>query len=163
MIAITNVKKVEYPDIQHIACHRPHILGNPFVIGKDGNREDVISKYKVFLNEQIKNGNEKIIQALREIETIYCKGEGVCLDCYCAPQICHTEVIRACVLNNVVCEIFGGFQSKSYSNLLSKIIEFFGCTMVFAATQVREWVILGLITPFLETHYEYQSLGFQRF
>jgi len=33
---------------------RPSLLGNPFKIGKDGTRQEVIQKYGIWLWEQIK-------------------------------------------------------------------------------------------------------------
>jgi hypothetical protein len=33
---------------------RPSLLGNPFVIGKDGDRAEVIAKYRIWLWGQVK-------------------------------------------------------------------------------------------------------------
>ena len=61
------------------------MFGNPFVIGRDGNREEVIAKYKEYFEEQVaKNGffREKV-EELR----------GKRLGCFCKPEMCHGDVI----------------------------------------------------------------------
>jgi predicted glycosyltransferase involved in capsule biosynthesis len=55
--------------------------GNPFVIGKDGNRDDVIRKYRVYLNS-----NVDLLSSLYELE-------GKVLGCYCKPLDCHGDVL----------------------------------------------------------------------
>lgn len=42
-------------------------LGNPFVIGKDGSREQVIAKYRVWLNEQIMRKNPVVLDELNRL------------------------------------------------------------------------------------------------
>jgi hypothetical protein len=45
---VVNVKKDRYD----IFIGRPSIWGNPFIIGKDGNRSEVIRKYKKWIINQ---------------------------------------------------------------------------------------------------------------
>lgn len=61
---------------------RPSKWGNPFVIGKDGTREQVIAKYKLWLLSQ-----PKLVEQ--------CKQElrGKILACWCAPLACHGDVL----------------------------------------------------------------------
>lgn len=61
---------------------RPTKWGNPFVIGQDGNRHDVVQKYR----EWILNYPELISDAKREL-----KGKN--LVCWCAPAECHGDVL----------------------------------------------------------------------
>lgn len=61
---------------------RPNPLGNPYIIGRDGTREEVIAKHKVlFLN------SERLMKIARET----CRGE--VLGCYCKPKACHGDTI----------------------------------------------------------------------
>ena len=60
---------------------RPSIWGNPFVIGKDGQRDDVIAKYETWLL-----GNGKLIDQLAALA-------GKDLVCWCAPARCHGDVL----------------------------------------------------------------------
>jgi hypothetical protein len=79
---VVHCKKEKYD----IYIGRPSIFGNPFEIGKDGNREEVIQKYKIyFQNRLIKDNN-----FWRKIQE--CKGK--ILGCWCKPLPCHGDIIE---------------------------------------------------------------------
>ena len=61
---------------------RPSKWGNPFVIGKDGTRDDVVDKYR----EWLLSNPTKIKQAIEEL-----KGKN--LVCFCAPCRCHGDIL----------------------------------------------------------------------
>jgi hypothetical protein len=60
---------------------RPSKWGNPFVIGCDGTRDDVIARYEAWLLEQ-----PELVAALPELA-------GKTLGCWCAPRACHGDVL----------------------------------------------------------------------
>jgi Domain of unknown function (DUF4326) len=60
---------------------RPSKWGNPFVLGKDGTREQVIAKYRCWLLTQ-----PALMAALPELR-------GKTLGCWCAPHACHGDVL----------------------------------------------------------------------
>jgi hypothetical protein len=64
-----------------IYCGRPSKWGNPFAIGRDGNREEVIEKYKNWFQTQ-----PDLIAALPELK-------GKILACWCKPQNCHCDFL----------------------------------------------------------------------
>ena len=55
--------------------------GNPFIIGKDGTRSEVISKFKEWAES-----DEKFMDSLDELD-------GKVLGCWCSPEPCHGDVI----------------------------------------------------------------------
>lgn len=59
---------------------RPTKWGNPFVIGRDGDRNEVIRKYREYL------GNSYLLNHLHELR-------GKDLVCWCAPEACHGDVL----------------------------------------------------------------------
>lgn len=61
---------------------RPSSLGNPFVIGKDGSREEVVIKYKHFAVN-----NPDILRIITALP------EDAVLGCWCAPLDCHGNAI----------------------------------------------------------------------
>jgi hypothetical protein len=61
---------------------RPSKWGNPFVIGKDGDRDEVIRKYRVYLD-----ANPELRAAARA------ELRGKVLGCFCAPEACHGDVL----------------------------------------------------------------------
>lgn len=69
-------------------------LGNPFVIGKDGSREQVIAKYRVWLNEQILRKNPVVLDELNRLGNKAIDEKGLALQCFCYPKPCHGEVIK---------------------------------------------------------------------
>ncbi len=69
------------------------VLGNPFVIGKDGDRAAVIAAYKKWLwrNFQVE-GSPVNLEVLRLVGLVK-DGQEVILGCWCVPQPCHAEVV----------------------------------------------------------------------
>jgi len=55
--------------------------GNPFRIGRDGTREEVIAKYEAWIQTQ-----PALMAALPELR-------GKVLGCWCAPRACHGDVL----------------------------------------------------------------------
>jgi len=60
---------------------RPSKWGNPFSIGIDGTREEVVAKYREWIMEQ-----PDLLNSLPEL-----KGKN--LVCWCAPLACHGDVL----------------------------------------------------------------------
>lgn len=60
---------------------RPSKWGNPFKIGEDGTREEVIAKYRARLAE------------FRMLPIIRRELKGKHLVCWCAPKPCHADVL----------------------------------------------------------------------
>jgi len=61
---------------------RPSKWGNPFTIGKDGTREQVVDKYFTYLN-----GNQDLMEMVKKE---LC---GRDLVCWCTPMPCHGDVL----------------------------------------------------------------------
>ena len=64
-----------------ILIARPSKWGNPFQIGRDGNREQVIRMYAVHIRRR-----PDLLAALTELA-------GKRLGCYCKPDACHGDVL----------------------------------------------------------------------
>lgn len=75
---------------------RPSVLGNPFVIGRDGSRDECIEKYRHWLRVQRHSATPtgaKVRDALAQIRWRVEHGP-VNLVCFCAPRRCHGDVIK---------------------------------------------------------------------
>ena len=77
---------------------RPSPLGNPFVIGRDGDRDGVIKKYRDWMIGELRREEPSVIDELLRIEALGKKGT-VELECWCAPLRCHAEVIKEVIQN----------------------------------------------------------------
>lgn len=56
--------------------------GNPFVIGRDGSRSEVIEKYEKMLSGNVELLGELLVEL-----------EGKRLGCFCKPAACHGDVL----------------------------------------------------------------------
>lgn len=69
------------PEGDIVIIDRRSKWGNPFRIGKDGTRIEVIEKYREYIK-----GRPDLLAQLQELE-------GKHLLCWCAPKPCHGDVL----------------------------------------------------------------------
>lgn len=75
----------KYKENFDIYIGRPSIFGNPFVIGADGPRDEVIRKYKDYFYERI-NSDPDFKNAVLSLKNKK-------LGCFCKPLKCHGDII----------------------------------------------------------------------
>ena len=75
---VVNLKRDKYD----IYIGRPSKWGNPYIIGRDGNRTEVIELYRAYLFD-----NKELMDALPELK-------GKVLGCYCKPEQCHGDILE---------------------------------------------------------------------
>lgn len=73
-------RRVE-PEAIGVYVGRPSVWGNPFVSGRDGTREEVIEKYRKWIE-----GRPHLVQKLEKLNP-------AALICWCAPLPCHADVL----------------------------------------------------------------------
>lgn len=78
MIKVVHCKKEKYD----VYIGRPSKWGNPFVIGRNGSREDVIEKYRKYLLS-----SPDLLNSLHELKD-------KTLGCWCSPRACHGDVLK---------------------------------------------------------------------
>ena len=78
---VLNKKQLRGPVPNAVYIGRPSMWGNPFVIGRDGTRADVIAKYEIWLLRQ-----PRLMAQLDRLA-------GRDLICWCAPLPCHGDVL----------------------------------------------------------------------
>ena len=99
MITVANKRKPKYRgpvafDPPFFYIGRPDPLGNPFVIGEDGDRAEVIAKYKIWLRDQYYSLNIRVVTSIDRLVTVFLEGQDITLVCWCAPAPCHGDVIK---------------------------------------------------------------------
>lgn len=77
MAKVVNCKRQKYD----VYIGRPSKWGNPFEIGKDGDRYEVIAKFELYLK-----ANKELMDSLHELK--YKR-----LGCFCAPNYCHGDIL----------------------------------------------------------------------
>lgn len=71
---------------------RPSALGNPFILNREEDRNDVIAKYETYARNRL--GEEyELGAAIMMIAKRLRDGEKIALQCYCAPKACHGDVL----------------------------------------------------------------------
>jgi hypothetical protein len=71
--------------INGVLIDRTTKWGNPFIMNCEADRESVCEQYRVWLNENIKNGSITL-EELAELA-------GKDLYCWCAPKRCHGNIL----------------------------------------------------------------------
>ncbi len=79
---VVNIRKEGYD----VYIGRGSKWGNPYRIGIDGTREEVIARYRYYLNN-----NKSLLEDLNEVE-------GKILGCFCKPLPCHGDVLIDLIL-----------------------------------------------------------------
>ena len=74
---VVNSRRSDYD----VYIGRPSRWGNPFSVGQDGTRDEVIVKYLKWLKNQ-----PELLDALPELK-------GKVLGCWCAPKACHGDML----------------------------------------------------------------------
>ena len=77
MTKVVNIKTSSY----EVYIGRGSIWGNPFRIGVDGTRVEVIEKYREYLKH-----NQFLLLKLNSLR-------GATLGCYCKPKPCHGDIL----------------------------------------------------------------------
>jgi hypothetical protein len=94
MIDICNLRhnkpKYEYD----FKVDRSSILGNPFILGKDGDRDTVCELYKQYFKEKILSKDKKFGNELEKLIEAYSTHKKLRLFCWCSPKRCHAETIK---------------------------------------------------------------------
>ena len=79
---LINMRKSNITDFENcVYIGRPLKWGNPFKIGRDGSRKEVVKKYKKWILEQ-----KDLLASLDELD-------GKVLACWCSPEPCHGDVL----------------------------------------------------------------------
>jgi hypothetical protein len=68
-----------------VAIDRTSPFGNPFHLGKDGDRTTVLAKYREYFLERV----EKDADFKRKVLAL----RGLRLGCWCSPLLCHGMII----------------------------------------------------------------------
>ena len=73
-------------------------LGNPYRIGADGDRPQVIQKYRAWIRNEVRRGaGSPAYRELQRIAGIVESGAPVSLGCWCKPDDCHADVVADAV------------------------------------------------------------------
>ena len=87
-----NTKNFFKNGVLYIYCGRPRPLSNPYKIGVDGDRDEVIERHKNLLRKdgsKLKETFSNLIDFIKEK-----RPQKVVLGCYCKPAKCHCDTYK---------------------------------------------------------------------
>ena len=84
------------PKAQYIGRGSP--LGNPFPMKGESQREEVIAKFRGWLNDKIAKQYPPVITELERLYNVAKSKDELILGCFCSPKACHGDYIKE-VLN----------------------------------------------------------------
>jgi len=84
---------LEQSRIVEVFIARPSALGNPFILGVSGTRDEVCDRYDEYLDTKVKQEDPKILAALDKIVDLIEEGKDVHLVCFCKPKRCHGDSV----------------------------------------------------------------------
>lgn len=107
MITIKNLRTEQMHDAWDVRVDRASVLGNPFLMRNESERNSVCDEYAEYFDAIVTNNLSKLRnwgvtstereQFMTELRRLYkiCKQYGrLNLYCWCAPKRCHAETIR---------------------------------------------------------------------
>ena len=99
-IQICNLKneKPQYEwDVK--VCRKTSLLGNPFIMSNESERNAVCDKYIEWIISQLDPGSKdrKVIDELLHLQKLYEQYGKLRLFCWCAPKRCHAETIKSLI------------------------------------------------------------------
>jgi hypothetical protein len=77
---------------------RPSALGNPFHMRGEWQRSNVIGRYKLWLERQIRVPKSRACCELMNLVNQYKCGKSITLICWCSPKPCHADIIKSKII-----------------------------------------------------------------
>lgn len=105
-LEVANMQKIEIVNLRNknlvrdckdgivIRVDRASVLGNPFHMYNESERDAVCDKYQVYFDKKVTDKTDVLF--MNELRRIYkiAKNNKVYLACWCAPKRCHAETIK---------------------------------------------------------------------
>jgi len=79
---------------------RPSVLGNPFEMKGESDRDYVCDEYEEWFLFKRATGDNAVCDELERLRGLYEEHGHLILTCWCAPKRCHAETIRNWLLAN---------------------------------------------------------------
>ncbi len=89
---ITVVNKYKVPN--HWYCGRGSVLGNPFPMKTEAQRDEVCDKYRDYFINKVNSKDPAFVAELVKMYTFVNDGNALNLGCFCAPKRCHCDTIK---------------------------------------------------------------------
>lgn len=93
MVRVVNLRNYKlYPNEVLIKVDRSSVLGNPFFMKEESQRNKVCDEYETYFQKQVVE-NQRFLNELKRI-AMMAREKDIALACWCFPKRCHAEVIK---------------------------------------------------------------------
>lgn len=101
-IKVVNVKTFDESKVngEVIGIVSPAILGNPFEMSSEDDREISVRKFYHYLREEFVK-KEEVYKELVRISDLVKSGKDVYLVCCCSPMLCHGDVVKNAIMGMI--------------------------------------------------------------
>jgi hypothetical protein len=94
MIEICNLRNEKAKNAYDVVvCRGKSVLGNPFTLLSETDRDYVCDRYREWFNEQIID-SKAVLDELIRLHGVWKNYGKLRLFCWCAPKRCHAETIK---------------------------------------------------------------------
>jgi hypothetical protein len=103
MIEIMNLRKSKPSRPSDVKVDRSSILGNPFPMNGESQRDAVCDQYKPYHAKRMTGSSSSDLNFQKEmyrLKALYLKHGKLRLFCWCAPKRCHVSTIKQWILDN---------------------------------------------------------------
>ena len=94
-VVIKNLRKSKPKHAWQIRVDRASILGNPYHMVDESQRDKVCNQYEEYFNENMKHPDTAFYNEVQRLYGIMKEYGKLELYCWCAPKRCHAETIKA--------------------------------------------------------------------
>ena len=99
-VVIKNLRKSKPKHAWQIRVDRASILGNPYHMVDESQRDTVCNQYEKYFNENMKHPDTAFYNEVQRLYNIMKEYGKLELYCWCAPKRCHAETIKQYLENN---------------------------------------------------------------
>ena len=100
MVNIINLRLQKPENPWDVRVDRSSVLGNPFKMKEESQRDEVCDKYDAYFAEQLRE-NPAVQKEIQRILALHQTHGELNLFCWCAPKRCHAETVRRHILQRL--------------------------------------------------------------
>lgn len=99
-ITIKNLRFEKPNQEWQVKIDRSSILGNPYYMKSENERNKVCEQYETYFYKKINNNDNNFLAELKRLKNLLEKYNKLELYCWCYPKHCHGETIKQYLENN---------------------------------------------------------------
>lgn len=93
-VIIKNLRFSKPTNAWQVRVDRASVLGNPYHLENESQRDNVCELYKDYFNEKMKDINSAFYKEVERLYSLLKKHGKLELFCWCTPKRCHAETIK---------------------------------------------------------------------